>query len=142
VAIVIDPVIHFDEGLSEPITRVLVGDQRIVFAYLYGSMVSEGKGYDIDIALYPVSQADAFSLSLDLRIDLQKATGLAPEIFDVRILSEVIEKGDIFGLLFLKNVVESGRILVDNNPDVRTDFLERYGRRYRECEGLVQEVLA
>jgi predicted nucleotidyltransferase len=142
VGIVANSIICFNEVLINSVIRVLSSDERVIFAYLYGSLVSEEKGYDIDIALYPTNQADAFSLSLDLRIDLHKVTGLAPDVFDVRILSEIIDKGDIFGLLYLKNVLDRGRILVDNNPEVRMDFLENYGWRYRECEGFIQEVMA
>ena len=85
-----------DKGLINSIIRVLSSDARVVFAYLYGSMVSEGKGCDIDIAFYPASQVDGFLLSLDLRIDLYKATGLAPDVFDMRNLIELIEKWDIY----------------------------------------------
>jgi hypothetical protein len=54
----------------------------------------------------------------------------------------LVERGDVFGLLYLRNVLQTGRILVDKNPAARSDFLERYGTRFRECEGLMQEVLA
>jgi hypothetical protein len=37
--------------------------------------------------------------------------------------------------------LEDGRLLVNKTHDVHSDFLERYGSKYRECEGLMQEVL-
>ena len=97
---------------------------------------------DIDIAVFPVSQADCYSLAVDLKIDLQKATGMPPDAFDVRVMGDLIEKDDLFVLLYLRNVLEGGRILVDKDCDVRADFLEPYGLKFRECEGLIQEVLA
>lgn len=130
------------DQIIDGITKVLAKDGRVVFAYFYGSAITEAKGNDIDIAVYPDRRADPFSLAVDLKIDMHKETGVAPDAFDVRILSEIIEKGDIFGLLYLKNVVDGGKILVDKDPDVRADFLERYSLRFRECEGLIQEVLA
>jgi hypothetical protein len=36
----------------------------------------------------------------------------------------------------LWNVLDGGRILVDNDHYVRADFLENYGLKFRECEGL------
>jgi hypothetical protein len=39
-------------------------------------------------------------------------------------------------------MLKVGRMLVDKNPRAHADFLERYGTRFRECEGLIQEVLA
>ncbi len=86
--------------------------------------------------------ADPHILSADLKVDLYKKTGIAPDCFDVRILNTLVESGDIFGLLYLRNVLTANRVLVDKNPQARGDFLERYGTRFRECEGLMQEVLA
>ena len=128
--------------IIDAVIRVLTKDDRVVFAYLYGSMVSEGKGNDIDVAVFPEYQADCYSLAVDLKIDLHKATGMPPETFDIRVIGDLIEKGDIFSLLYLRNVLDGGRILVDKDHDVRADFLERYGLKFRECEGLIQEVLA
>lgn len=122
--------------------KVLSENDRILFAYLYGSTLSGGKGNDIDIAVYTKADEDPHRLSADLKIALYKETGLAPDAFDVRILNDLTERADIFGLLYLKNVLEGGRVLVDKEPDVRLAFIERYGFRFRECEGLMQEVLA
>ncbi len=130
------------EQIVDSIIKVFAKDDRVVFAYLYGSMVCEGKGNDIDLAVFPDGQADCYTLAVDLKIDLHKATGIPPEAFDVRIIGDLIEKGDIFTLLYLRNVLDGGRILVDKDRDVRADFLERYGSKFRECEGLIQEVLA
>ena len=105
-------------------------------------MAGGEKGNDIDIAVYSATDADPHKLSADLKVNLHKKTGIAPDSFDVRILNALVERGDIFGLLYLRNVLQEGRILVDKNPKARGDFLERYGTRFRECEGLMQEVLA
>ena len=122
--------------------KVLSGDERILFAYLYGSMLSEDKSNDIDIAVYAKSDENFHQLAADLKIALHKETGLVPDVFDVRILNDLKNHADIFGLLYLKNILEHGRVLVDKEFDVRSDFLEQYGSKFRECEGLMQEVLA
>ncbi len=124
------------------IVETLENEERVLFAYLYGSVAAGEKGNDIDIAVYSATDADPHKLSADLKVDLHKKTGIAPDSFDVRILNTLVERGDIFGLLYLRNVLKAGRILVDKNPKARGDFLERYGTRFRECEGLMQEVLA
>jgi hypothetical protein len=97
---------------------------------------------DIDVAVFPEGQADGYSLAVDLKIDLHQATGMPPDTFDVRVIGDLVEKDDLFGLLYLRNVLDGGRIRVDKDRDVRADFLERYGLKFRECEGLIQEVLA
>jgi len=128
--------------ILDAITRVLEKDDRVVFAYLYGAMISEGKGNDIDIGVYADRFKNSQSLAVDLQIELHRQTRLPPETFDVRLLGNVIDHGDVFGLLYMKSVVDGGRIIVDKDAEVRAAFLERYGQRFRECEGLIQEVLA
>lgn len=131
-----------EPSLISAITRVLEADPRVVFAYLYGSLQREGHGRDIDIAVCPVDRVDGDSVALDLKIALYRETGVPADAFDVRPIREVLASGDIFGLLYLKSVLEGGRLLVDKDPDVRAAFLECYGFRYRECAGMIQEVLA
>ena len=136
------PIIPSSIPIVDAVTKVLAKDDRVIFAYLYGSMVCEGAGNDIDVAVFPEGQADGYSLAMDLKIDLHKATGIPPDTFDVRVIGDLIETGDLFALLYLRNVLEGGRILVDKAPEIRANFLERYGLKFRECEGLIQEVLA
>jgi hypothetical protein len=42
----------------------------------------------------------------------------------------------------LKNVLNRGRLLIDNDFRQRAAFIEAFGMKYRECEGLIAEVLA
>ena len=133
---------HFKKLPINTIVETLENEERVLFGYLYGSVAAGEKGNDIDIAVYSAMDADPHKLSADLKIDLHKKTGIAPDRFDVRILNTLVERGDIFVLLYLRNVLQAGRILVDKNPKAHGDFLERYGTRFRECEGLMQEVLA
>ncbi|MBC8462261.1 MAG: nucleotidyltransferase domain-containing protein [Deltaproteobacteria bacterium] len=128
--------------ITDSIIAVLSEDDRVLFAFLYGSATESGQGNDIDIAVYAAAEVDFHKLSVDLKVALHKRIGLPPDAFDVRVLNGVAEQGDIFGLLYLKNVLSDNRLLIDRNPDARTQFLERYGTRFRECEGLIQEVLA
>jgi len=123
------------------VIRELSQDDRVVFAYLYGSIAEDGIGNDIDVAVYSQPDSDPHLLSADLKIALHQETGLPPDIFDIRIINSLAEEGDIFSLLYLKRVLYTNYLLVDKDPDIRVDFLERYGFRYRECEGMIQEVL-
>ena len=109
--------------LIDSIVGALSEDDRIIFAYLYGSAAGCGEGNDIDIAVYSAGNADFHQLSADLKISLHKKTGLSPETFDVRILNGVIEKGNVFALLYLKNVLGADRLLIDKDPDVRSDII-------------------
>lgn len=123
------------------LTKVLLENDGVVFAYIYGSVLSESDPNDIDIAVFAKENMDPNQLSADLKVSFHNETRLPPDMFDLRILNEVSDRGDIFGLLYLKRVLEEGILLVDKDPAKRSDFLERYGVRFRECEGLMQEVL-
>jgi len=124
------------------ITNTLAKDSRVIFAYLYGSMVAEGHGKDIDIAVYSDEQVNPHLLSADLKILLHKSTGLSPETFDIRVINDLLRDGDIFSLLYLKDVLRHNRLLFSRDSETQSNFLEQYGLKYRECEGLIQEVIA
>lgn len=128
--------------LIPAVSRELNRDDRVVFAYLYGSVAEDGIGRDMDIAVYSQPGVDTHLLAADLKIALHTATGLPPDLFDIRIINSLAQEGDIFTLLYLQRVLSSNFLLADEDPEIRSDFLERYGWRYRECEGLIQEVLA
>ena len=128
----------FDEDI---IRDVLANDDRVIFAYLYGSF-SEGEGYrDIDIAVYSQDNIDPFKLSADLKVKLYELTGIPPDFFDIRIINRLIKHGDLLTLLYLKNVFQRNEILVDKDFDKRSDYIEKYSMKYRECEGLINEVM-
>ena len=127
--------------LIDDLINVLSEDRRVLFAYLYGSLNELQMGEDIDIALCVRASAEPYGLSADIKIALHKKTGLPPETFDINIVNDLTNTGDIFGLLYLKNVLEENRLLVDKLPSARADFLEQYGSKFRECEGLMQEVV-
>jgi len=54
----------------------------------------------------------------------------------------LLKKGDLFSLLYLKEVLSLGSLLIDNNFSERAAFIEAFGMKYRECQGLIAEVCA
>lgn len=130
------------DTLIDRIIDTLVKDTRVIFAYLYGSMAKDGAGKDVDIAIYSSEEATSHELAADIKIALHLKTNISPDLFDIRIINGLLDHGDIFSLLYLKNVLACNRLLVDRDFGIRTDFLEKYGLKYRECEGLIEEVIA
>lgn len=121
---------------------ILERDKRVVFAYIYGSILTDKKTpADMDIAIYITCVEEIFMVSSDLKIDLAKATKLSPDLFDIRIINELLSSKDAFSLLYLKNVFQQGRLLVDKDFGLRAQYLERYSLKYRESEGILDEVL-
>ena len=128
-------------SLIKAVSEVLFEDLRVLFAYLYGSFGELEEGKDIDLAIYALEAAEPYGLSADLKIALHKKTGLPPETFDIRIINDLAKKGDAFGLLYLKNVLDANRLLFDRDSSARADFLEGYGSRFKECEVFMQEIV-
>ena len=134
--------VHIQNDIIDKVKRVLLRDKRVLFAYLYGSAISGNDVNDIDIAIYTHQDQNPHVLASDLKIELYRATTLSPDIFDVRVINGILENGDLFGLLYLKNIFLENRVLVDRAPAVRADLIERYGWKFRECQGLIQEVVS
>lgn len=68
-------------------------------------------------------------------------TGLPADLLDVRVINGLLERGDLFTLLYLREILENGTLCVDNDFDRRAGFIERFGSRFRENAGLFREVL-
>ena len=126
----------------EKVTQVLDADERVVFAYLYGSFAEGDQYHDLDIAVFASPLSDHFRLPVELKIACAKHTGVFPDFFDIRIINRLLEDGDLFALLYLRNVLAANRLLVDHDFNKRTDFIEQYNLKYRENEGLLDEVLS
>lgn len=119
----------------------LADDSNVIFAYLYGSFLEGASFRDVDIAVYIRDGENPFAVSADLKLALYARSGRSSDFFDIRIINGLLERGDLFTLLYLKRVFGEGKLLLDKDYETRTDLLERYGTKYRECEGLFDEVL-
>ena len=114
----------------------------MVFAYFYGSSKDYEVYNDIDIAVFSTLDSDHFRLSVDLKIALSEKTGINPDVFDVRVINHLLSKGDLFSLLYLRDVLSRGELLLDNDFSQRASFIEAFSMKYRECEGLIAEACA
>jgi len=128
--------------LINDIREVLKKDKRVLFAYLYGSVLEGDECRDVDIAVFGRTDVSPHVLSADLKVALYHRTGLSPDLFDIRVINDILEKGNLFSLVFLRNVFSKNFLLVDRSRSARALFIERYGMKFRECEGLIDEVLS
>jgi len=107
---------------------------------LYGSSKDSEVYNDIDIAVFSTLDSDPLRLSVDLKIALSEKTGINPDVFDVRVINHLLRKGDLFSLLYLRDVLGRGELLLDNDFSQRASFIETFNMKYRECEGLIAEA--
>jgi predicted nucleotidyltransferase len=125
--------------LLKLIKRVLGEDDRIVFAYAYGSLIGEKSFRDVDIAIYLKETRDnPLVITSDTKTELSRLAqkeglNLPADRFDVQIINQA-------PFTFLRRIFKEGVLLVDRNPELRTDLVEDVSFKYRECAGLLAEM--
>ena len=119
--------------------KALTQDERVIFAYAYGSFVKEQSFRDIDVGIYVKNpEENPFVISSDLKTQLSRAgkkenIDLTADQFDIQIINHA-------PFTFLKRVFKEGILLVDRDPELRTDLVEYVSSKYRECAGLLAEA--
>jgi len=127
------------ESVLNLIKDFLIREERVVFAYVYGSFVQEESFRDIDIGIYVKKpEGNPFVITSDIKAALsslskQEPLNLIADQFDVRVINDA-------PFTFLKRVFKEGILLVDHDPELRTDLIERVSLKYRECAGLLLEA--
>jgi predicted nucleotidyltransferase len=129
-----------DKGqLLKIIQEMLRADGRAVFAYAFGSFITEETFGDVDIGvLVRNSRENPLVVSSDIKTQIshrakQEGLELTADEFDVRILNDA-------PFTFLKRVFQEGILLLDLDPELRTDMIESVSRKYRECAGILAEA--
>jgi predicted nucleotidyltransferase len=127
------------EKVFNLITNILNQDQRVFFAYAYGSFIRERSFRDFDIGIYVRNPEESpFIISSDIKDQLshlakKEDLNFTADQFDVRVIN-----GAPF--TFLRGVFKEGVLLIDHDPDLRTDLIEHVSLKYRECAGLLAEA--
>lgn len=109
------------ESLANKLKEALICDQRIIFAYIFGSFIREEAFRDVDVAIFTKGKT-GFDLESDLSLKLSEAIGFNVE---VRVLNRA-------PLSFQMAVLREGRLLFSHDETIRTRFIERTSQRYRE----------
>ena len=114
-----------DEDVKEIIIEIIkshLSDKNdIIFAYLHGSFAERGRFRDIDLAIFLRKPGREIEIESDFSYELTEKTGYPVE---VRIMNNA-------SVAFQMAVLRKGRLLLSIEDDVRTDFIENVGRRYR-----------
>jgi predicted nucleotidyltransferase len=127
------------ERILSLIKEALARDGRTIFAYAYGSFVKEESFRDIDIGIYIKNpEENIFVVTSDLRTELsrhsrEEGINLTVDQFDVKVINDA-------PFTFLHRIFKEGKLLIDLDPDLRTDLIEHVSVKYRECAGLLAEA--
>jgi predicted nucleotidyltransferase len=109
------------ERLMNVIAARLSLEQDILFTYVHGSFINADSFRDIDIGIYTRVRKD-FIFESELSHMLSRVTGLEVEV-------RVINKATV---AFQMAVLRDGKLLFSADDDIRSDFIEKVGRRYRD----------
>ena len=109
------------ERILAAIGEALEGELNLVFACVHGSFIKEDSFHDVDVGLFckrPLSPIEELALE-EL---LSSRTGLD---VDVKCINEA-------PLSFQMAVLRDGKLLLDRDQQLRTDFIDRVSRRFRD----------
>jgi len=109
------------EEIAKTISNYLLQHDDIYLAYLFGSFIAGRSFADIDLGISVHHQPEnVLEYEIQLENNLEK---LLKFPIDVRILNKA-------PLSFLQNVIRHGLVIVDNEPNTRSDFESYVLRKY------------
>ncbi len=119
--------------IIEQIQNILRNKEYIIFAYLFGSFVSEEAFNDIDIGIFTnnMGKETVLSVELELEGELEEVLGIP---VDIRVINYA-------PLPFRYNVLKERGILIDRNTDLRSDFETMTYKEYFDYKHLRNEYL-
>lgn len=116
--------------IASLISCVLQQDNRVIFAYLYGSFVCETFFRDIDVFVYTRKDEDTFVTQSSIRDNIHEAVihagfhNIGIDDIDVRVINEASYD-------FVIDILDKGLLLVDKDRELRTDYIEWISDQYR-----------
>ncbi|HZX09376.1 MAG TPA: nucleotidyltransferase domain-containing protein [Acidobacteriota bacterium] len=120
--------------------RTLNKEKYIEFAYIFGSFVKDKKHSDIDIGIFVSlpKEEEVFKITSDLKHKIsrelnKKNIPLDADHIDIVVMNHINFK-------FLNNIFKQGVLILDRNPGLRTNEIEKNSNKVRECLGILKEA--
>jgi predicted nucleotidyltransferase len=120
--------------------RTLNKEKYIEFAYIFGSFVKDKKYSDIDIGIFVSfpKEEEVFKITSDLKHKIsrelnKKNISLDADHIDIVVMNHINFK-------FLNNIFKQGVLILDRNPELRTNEIEKNSNKVRECLGILKEA--
>lgn len=121
------------EVLTEKISDILKAKEYILFAYIFGSFVSDDEVKDIDVGVFISSVENKSPLKLELKLEGEIEDAIHIPV-DIRIINNAPSS-------FIYNVLKGGIVIVDNNKSLRSDFEGLVYKKYFDFQHLRNEYL-
>ncbi len=107
--------------LIAQIKEYLLPMENIIFSYAHGSFIKSKQFRDIDIAIF-INDSRGFYFESDLSAELTSVTKFYTEV-------RTINKAPV---AFKMAVLRDGVLLFSKDENIRTNFIEKVGKKYRE----------
>jgi predicted nucleotidyltransferase len=119
--------------ITKAISLYIQKREEIITAYLFGSFVGGQQFGDIDIGVLVLNELeDQLGYEFELEIEL---TELVKYSVDVRVLNKA-------PITFVQTVIRHGLIIIDNKPNMRSDFESYILRKYFDFAHFRRQYLA
>lgn len=120
-------------SVTEKISRLLEGKECVVFAYIFGSFISGDSFQDIDVGVFvqPDSTASPLRLELELEREIEDLLHIST---DARVINTA-------PLSFVFNILKDGKLIMDRNSSLRSDFEGLIFKKYFDFKHLRDEYL-
>jgi predicted nucleotidyltransferase len=115
------------------ITNVLLENNNIIFAYIFGSFILKDNFKDIDIGIYISDIKKINILNLEFEIE-KKLEDLLRQTFDVRAINKA-------PISFVYNILKNKKIIIDKDSSLRADFENIIYKDYFDLQYLHNEYL-
>jgi predicted nucleotidyltransferase len=121
------------EAMIDRISEILRDKEYILFAYIFGSFITEVVFHDIDVGLFISGEKTGSPLKIELEIENELEDAIHVQ-FDVRIINDA-------PLSFIYNILKNGVVVVDRNKSLRADFEGLIYKKYFDFQHLRREYL-
>ncbi|MCS7364696.1 MAG: nucleotidyltransferase domain-containing protein [archaeon GB-1867-035] len=114
--------------LIAKLEEILLNDDEIIFAYLYGSFIEEREFRDIDLAIWLKNPKKAFQYTVNISTKLQIKLNIP---IDIHILNEA-------PLPFKYYVFTCGKLIHSKNEGFRIEIVNQTLRMYFDLKHLYE----
>ena len=120
-------------AIAETIASCLAQLQEIYCVYIHGSFLNDGLFADIDLGLllvHPPENLLEYEFEVEIAIENQLNFPV-----DVRVLNNA-------PISFIQNIIRHGKVILDKNPNMRSDFESCSLRKYFDFAPFRRRYLA
>lgn len=107
------------QKITDKIKEILSADERIVFAYIFGSFLDSKSFRDIDVGIYfnKILKEEVFNEEIKMAEKISKKCDISIDIIDAKILNLAPSH-------FLNNVFKNGTVLFSKNEKLLSSIIE------------------